>query len=135
MKSFSQVHSHLRSKRLVSLEDSDHDPTRTPSHSPAAVYGFAMWFASMVLFVAWIAWAFLPHHWLPFGDVLPSPYWALALPTWFCVTLLTGAIMYRLMCIYTNPSPSETLHYVPPPHADHPSHKSRIPVLSDVRPY
>lgn len=96
----------LKQREKTLVESSD-----TASHSPAAVYGFVCFFLSFVALFAYIGWAF---RLVNVPNVQPSTYWALALPTWICVSLALIPVSYRLLCIAKVPqTPSKNVsHHV-----------------------
>merc|ERR1712224_937886 len=53
------------------------------------VYSFASYLASLVAFVLWLVWVFVPDdHLKAWGfTYYPDKWWALALPSFVCVTL------------------------------------------------
>ena len=60
------------------------------------VYGFMSWMLAAVGAVVWFAWAWIPDEYLrSVGfSYFPSKWWALAIPTYFIVSLFMGAAMY-----------------------------------------
>lgn len=75
-----------------------------PEHNPApqperGIYGFALFLSSLFCLVAYIVWAFVPDSWLHFVGLTywPQKYWAIALPTFICVSIVLFEIF---MCGY-----------------------------------
>ncbi|KAI8108226.1 hypothetical protein M9434_006255 [Picochlorum sp. BPE23] len=71
----------------------------TPSVLPVEVYGFLGWITSSTFYVVFLVWAFTPDfilHWYGI-TYYPSKYWAIALPTWLCVTVVCVHLAY--MCV------------------------------------
>lgn len=75
-----------------------------------SVYGFVLVVCSLLGFTIYMAWALVPmKQWARIGIIyLPDKYWALALPSWVIVAVLTFAFClypgYILAC--SNPSSS-----------------------------
>lgn len=61
-----------------------------PAVTSVEVYGFLGWVTSSVAYVMFVLWAFTPDRVLENHAITyyPSKYWAIALPTWVCVTVL-----------------------------------------------
>lgn len=62
-----------------------------------SVHGFVLMVCAQFMFTIYLAWAYAPSSmWHGLGiTYLPDKYWAIALPSWFIVTILTFAC-----CIY-----------------------------------
>uniref|UniRef100_A0A0G4GRZ2 PIG-P domain-containing protein n=1 Tax=Chromera velia CCMP2878 TaxID=1169474 RepID=A0A0G4GRZ2_9ALVE len=76
------------------------------------VYGFVSWILSFVLYGMYFIWAFVPEEVLQDMGITyyPSKYWALAIPTYACVTLVTVIVAYNaLNLIATQPLTSPNL--------------------------
>ncbi|XP_005089042.1 phosphatidylinositol N-acetylglucosaminyltransferase subunit P [Aplysia californica] len=71
----------------------EHSPSPTPER---AVYGFVFYLASFVGFVVYIVWAYVPDAWLHSVGLTywPQKYWAVAVPTYFCVAVILAFIAY-----------------------------------------
>jgi len=56
-----------------------------------SVHGFVLMVCAQILFVTYLAWAYVPSVvWASFGvTYLPDKYWAIALPSWLIVSILT----------------------------------------------
>ncbi|XP_011699556.1 PREDICTED: phosphatidylinositol N-acetylglucosaminyltransferase subunit P isoform X2 [Wasmannia auropunctata] len=69
----------------------------TPApYGPRAVYGYAMYIGSNMLFLLYVIWAIIPDEVL--HDYLgltywPSKYWAVAIPIWALTALATFAFL------------------------------------------
>lgn len=69
----------------------------TPApYGPRAVYGYAMYIGSNILFLLYVIWAVVPDEML--HDYLgltywPSKYWAVAIPIWALTALATFAFL------------------------------------------
>ena len=86
-----------------------------PKTNPvAAAYGFAGFVGSTVACISYLTWAFVPDPFLELlpgdlSDILPSKYWALALPAWITVAVIYSVFMYMCMNLMaTAPSASFT---------------------------
>lgn len=69
--------------------------TPSPTESRAN-YGFALYLASKTALVVYLAWAFIPNHWLAAIGLtyLPQKYWAIAIPVWVCCVIVVAALLY-----------------------------------------
>ncbi len=111
MQTYGEVHEALRARRAASLVSPPSlvgacAAARAPSNSSTvAVYGFVGWLLSYVLLCGYLLWAFVPDAALRAAGIayMPSKYWALALPTWACMTLAAVPLVYRLLCLATVP--------------------------------
>lgn len=65
-------------------------PDQDPAVTSVEVYGFLGWVTSAVAYVLYVLWAFTPDVVLENHAITyyPNKYWAIALPTWICVTIL-----------------------------------------------
>ncbi len=127
VRAFADVRALLREKRERSLRPQEAGE-RIASHSPAAVYGFVVWLLSFVFLAFFLAWAFALMPWPALAVSLPSRYWAVAVPTWICVTLSLVPLVYRLLCLALVPMPPEAPRApVPVPAPD-----GRVPPLTVV---
>jgi hypothetical protein len=86
---YAQVHAHLKQLRADSLSLLSANRSRV---SPAAIYGFVVFIMSWLALMGYLLWAFSPGL---LDSVLPSRYWAVAGPTWFCVSLVMLPLVYR----------------------------------------
>ena len=71
---------------------------------PVEVYGFLGWITSSTFYVVFLVWAFTPDFILQWYGITyyPSKYWAIALPTWLCVTVVCVTLAYMwyvLVCV------------------------------------
>lgn len=83
-----------------------------PAASVAEVYGFVGWVASAVCGVAWLLWAYVPDDVLEragLGEVLPAKRWALVLPAWLCVLVLSVYLAYEGWCLLACEPPESRL--------------------------
>jgi hypothetical protein len=123
---FADVRALLREKRERSLQQTGERIIAT--HSPVAVYGFVVWLLSFVFLAVFLAWAFALVPWPGLAQSLPSRYWAVAVPTWICVTLALVPLAYRLLSLALVPMPLEAPRvHVPAPSAD-----GRVPPLTVI---
>ncbi|ETV99710.1 hypothetical protein, variant [Aphanomyces invadans] len=60
------------------------------------IYGFAGWIASIVVFVCYLLWAYVPDSILASYGITyyPSRYWALAVPAMLAMTLMALLVVY-----------------------------------------
>ena len=89
LSTYAEVHTHLKRLRAESLSVTSASASRVSS---AAVYGFVVFVMSWLALIGYLAWAFTPSM---LQSVLPSRYWAIAAPTWFCVSLVMLPLVYR----------------------------------------
>ncbi|TYZ67455.1 hypothetical protein PybrP1_011388 [[Pythium] brassicae (nom. inval.)] len=68
-------------------------------------FGFAGWLASALLYVLYLAWAYLPDATLEAYGLafLPNKRWALALPALLVVTYLFSIALYKALSLLTTP--------------------------------
>ena len=73
--------------------------------NPAAVYGFVGWIGTLVCYVLYLLWAYLPVEVLHSLGVTyyPSRYWAVALPAYICVCVVFVFTTYIGYCLANNP--------------------------------
>ena len=73
--------------------------------NPAAVYGFVGWLGTLVGFLLYLLWAYLPVEILHKLGVTyyPSRYWAVAIPAYVCVFVLFIFTTYTGFCLMINP--------------------------------
>jgi hypothetical protein len=71
----------------------------TASTNTIEVYGFLGWITSSVLYCMYIVWSCTPDGLLHWHGVTyyPDKYWALAVPTWVCVTVVAACCMYECL--------------------------------------
>jgi uncharacterized membrane protein len=76
----------------------DESPTARPS-TDSDVYGFLGWITSSVFYCMFIVWSCVPDGLIQWHGVTyyPSKYWAVAVPTWACVTIVTIIVLYESM--------------------------------------
>lgn len=76
-----------------------------------SVYGFVLMVGSLLGLTIYLAWALVPmSQWASFGIIyLPDKYWALALPSWTIVAVLTFATCLYPGYILTCSHPSSSL--------------------------
>lgn len=60
------------------------------------IYSFVGWIATLVVYVCFLLWAFLPEEWLHNVGITyyPSRYYAIALPAWLIVVWVLVGISY-----------------------------------------
>ena len=93
LRSYGEVYGYMHRLRRQSMR---HDPAVAARVAPAAAYGFVVFVVSWAGLAAFLAWALMPGL---LEDWLPSRYWAVAGPTWCCVSLVMLPIVYRLASI------------------------------------
>ncbi|KAK3101404.1 hypothetical protein FSP39_003326 [Pinctada imbricata] len=80
-------------------------PEHSPSPSPErAIYGFVLYLIAYVIFGMYVIWAFVPLSYLNMVGLTywPQKYWAIAFPTYLCVTFLLSYVCYMgLVCLRT----------------------------------
>lgn len=82
----------------------EHTPAPTPNR---AVYGFVMYLGFKLFFILYLIWIYVPTRWLKSLQItyFPSPYWAVAVPTFILTTLTVFAfIMYPSMGLLMTPN-------------------------------
>ena len=109
-----------------------------PSPSPErAIYGFVLYLVSVVGFVVWVVWAYVPTSWLNAIGLTywPQKYWAVAVPVYVCVSILLFYLTY-LGVIFINTTPLDSLSLVTDAHANFEDIKNlpsqAIPPLRDM---
>jgi phosphatidylinositol glycan class P protein len=77
----------------------------TAQPNPAAVYGFVGWVGTLVGFLLYLLWAYLPVEILHNLGVTyyPSRYWAVAIPAYVCVVVIFIFATYSGFCLMINP--------------------------------
>ncbi len=77
----------------------------TARPNPAAVYGFVGWVGTLVGFLLYLLWAYLPVELLHNLGVTyyPSRYWAVAIPAYVCVVVIFIFTTYSGFCLMVNP--------------------------------
>ena len=70
-----------------------------------ALYGFVAWIAVHICFTIFLLWAYTPDRVLVSLGVTyyPSKHWALALPCWTLVSLLTAVVLYAFYNVMRQP--------------------------------
>ncbi|GFO30651.1 phosphatidylinositol n-acetylglucosaminyltransferase subunit p [Plakobranchus ocellatus] len=112
----------------------EHSPSPTPQR---AIYGFALYIASSGLFGLFVVWAYIPDSWLHWMGLTywPQKYWAVALPTYFCVVILLSYVAYMGL-IFLQTSPLCDMSTITDSQAiyadDSPLHPDAIPPLRDL---
>jgi phosphatidylinositol glycan class P protein len=73
--------------------------------SSVELYGFFSWNLSAIVFIIYIIWAFVPAPVLQsFGIFyIPDQYYAIALPLWLAVTVVTVLQLYVAFCMFATP--------------------------------
>ena len=113
----------------------------TTRPNPAAVYGFVGWLGTLVGFLLYLLWAYLPVEILHNLGVTyyPSRYWAVAIPAYVCVAVVFIFTTYSGFCLMINP-PVDAFSTFTDKHAldkpkDWHAHKpndSRLPPIFDI---
>jgi len=73
-------------------------PAPTGTSSPAIeTYGFLGWITSSVLYCMYLVWACTPDALLHLHGITwyPSKYWAVAVPVWTLVTVVSAFVLYE----------------------------------------
>lgn len=75
-----------------------------------AIYGFATYVVSYILFFVYVVWAYIPEEVLESAGLvyLPQKYWAIAIPTYFPFTIICGLMFVAGMNYRLVPDFSET---------------------------
>ncbi|XP_076958424.1 phosphatidylinositol N-acetylglucosaminyltransferase subunit P-like isoform X3 [Bidens hawaiensis] len=76
--------------------------------NPSEVYGFVGAISTVVATVIFMVWAYVPDPWLHSIGIFyyPSKYWALALPTYVMVTVVTMLLFYIGLNFMSTPPPT-----------------------------
>ncbi|GAA5962043.1 hypothetical protein JCM8115_002896 [Rhodotorula mucilaginosa] len=100
-------------------------PPREPTDPAPTVesQGFVLYIGSLVAYVMYLVWAFLPEQWLVAIGIewYPSRDWALLVPAWIVMLVAFVYISYFLLTMYSTPSLAlsepynDPRAYVPPP--------------------
>ena len=66
---------------------------------PVEVYGFLGWITSSVLYLVYVVWSCTPDAILHWHGITyyPNKYWAIAIPTWMCVSV--GTVYFLYSCL------------------------------------
>ena len=88
--------------------DMNENTSSNPAPSPGrCVYGYALFLVSAVSLILYLLWAFIPTYVIHSLGITycPSKYWAIALPSYFCVLIaLFGFFIYpSINMIFTPP--------------------------------
>lgn len=75
---------------------------------PSEVYGFVGSISTVVATVIFFVWAYVPEPWLHFMGIYyyPSRYWALAVPAFFMVTVVSAIFFYVGLNFTATPPPT-----------------------------
>lgn len=70
------------------------------------LYGFFSWNLSTLCFLIYMIWAFVPEHVLNHLGIyyIPNRYYAIAIPLWFCVTVIFILQLYVSVCMWATPN-------------------------------
>ncbi|KAF5379055.1 hypothetical protein D9615_005995 [Tricholomella constricta] len=82
----------------------------TPSRSRAPeFYGFVAWTSTSLAFILYVLWALVPDEYIQRAGInwYPNREWALLLPAWSIVLVITTYIVYSSMAIAATPSFSD----------------------------
>ncbi|KAL1215944.1 Phosphatidylinositol N-acetylglucosaminyltransferase subunit P [Cardamine amara subsp. amara] len=60
----------------------------------AEVYGFVGSISIVVTTVIFLIWAYVPDEFLKFIEYFPNKYWAMAMPTYLMMTVLSALVFY-----------------------------------------
>lgn len=86
------------------------DKKKSPT---AEVYGFVMWVTSIIAFILFLIYAFVPVpilHSIHF-TYYPDKYWACAIPAYACVTYMT-AFFANILYIHWKTPPLDSFHSI-----------------------
>mmetsp|Transcript_14213 Transcript_14213/g.30424 ORF Transcript_14213/g.30424 Transcript_14213/m.30424 type:complete len:156 (-) Transcript_14213:164-631(-) len=74
--------------------------------SAAEAYGFVGWVTSTAAYVVFLFWAYLPEQYLEDWGITwyPRKYWALAIPTYICVSVIFVYWLYESLNMMSTPS-------------------------------
>ncbi|PRW59837.1 phosphatidylinositol N-acetylglucosaminyltransferase subunit P-like [Chlorella sorokiniana] len=77
--------------------------------SSVEVFGFVGWITSSVAYVLYMLWSYVPNSVLEAYGIhyYPSKYWAVALPTWVCVTVVAVYWAYEGLCMMSALPPGD----------------------------
>ncbi|XP_006819888.1 phosphatidylinositol N-acetylglucosaminyltransferase subunit P-like [Saccoglossus kowalevskii] len=91
------------------------NPSPTPER---AIYGFVLYLGSILGFVLFVIWAYIPSTWLHSLGLtyLPQKYWALAAPTYLCMSIVFFYIIY-VGYTFTITLPLDSLNTITDDHA------------------
>ncbi|EPS65066.1 hypothetical protein M569_09715, partial [Genlisea aurea] len=75
---------------------------------PSEVYGFIGSITTVVFTAIFLMWAYVPDRWLHSLGIhyYPNRFWALALPTYFIVTVVLGIMFYIGINLMATPPPT-----------------------------
>jgi hypothetical protein len=82
---------------------------QTMESETASTYSFAAWIASILIYICFIAWAFLPENLLHSIGVFyyPSRYYAIAIPAYFMVLYILINVAYMGLNLFYTLNPEE----------------------------
>ncbi|KAF8068928.1 PIG-P-domain-containing protein [Lyophyllum atratum] len=105
-------------------------------------YGFVAWTSTSLAFCLYVLWALVPDEYIEWVgiDWYPSREWAVLLPAWSIVLVITTYIVYSSMAIAATPSFSDMssitdnrVHFPMDPHDNSPYlSTSSTPTLYDI---
>jgi len=86
----------MRAKHQVGVMH-DQRPRTQAGATSVEVCGFVGWTSTAVAYVLFLLWAYIPEETLQKVGVTyyPSKYWAIALPAWACVAVVTAYLAYK----------------------------------------
>ena len=106
---------------------SEHSPSPTPGR---AIYGFVLYLGAFVGLGLFLIWAYVPDQWLHAAGLnyWPQKYWAVAAPTYFCLTIVFLGIFYVSYNFMLTP-PLDSIHTITDEYAK-PVTEMKLPIGS-----
>ncbi|KAK2181626.1 hypothetical protein NP493_389g03047 [Ridgeia piscesae] len=106
---------------------SEHSPSPTPGR---AIYGFVLYLGAFVGLGLFLIWAYVPDEWLHAVGLnyWPQKYWAVAAPTYLCMTIVFLVVFYVAYNFMLTP-PLDSIHTITDEYAK-PVTKRKLPVGS-----
>jgi len=93
---------------VASMDVQRHSVDTGRSRAPE-FYGFVAWLSTYIAFCLYVLWAIVPDQYIVWVGIewYPSREWAILLPAWSVVLIITTYIVYSSMAIAATPSFSE----------------------------